>query len=96
MAKAKSAIKRNRQSKVRNERNRADRSIFRNALKRVEAAVADGNTETAQAELKTTLKIVGVTKRKGLIRAKKAARHSSRLTLKVAALAAGGVANDSE
>ncbi len=96
MAHAKSAIKRNRQSKVLNERNRADRSLFRNALKRVEVAVAEGNAETAQAELKTTLKIVGVAERKGLIHQKKAARHSSRLTRKVAALAAGGTANDAE
>ena len=83
----KSAIKRVRQAPKRAERNKAARSVFRTALKKVNKALAEGNREAAEAQLAATLKVIGKTAKKGLIHPNKAARHASRLQKKVNAMA---------
>lgn len=89
----KSNAKRMRQNVVLRERNRANRGIFRGALKKAEAALASGDAEAAAAEVQATLKIIGKTAKKGLIHEHKAARHFSILTKKLNAMVASGSAS---
>lgn len=84
----KSHAKRMRQNVVLRERNRANRGIFRGALKKAEAALASGDVEAAAAQVQATLKIVGKIAKKGLIHEHKAARHFSILTKKLNAMTA--------
>ena len=84
----KSAIKRVRQAPKRLERNRADRSAFRTALKDFSKTVAGGNAEAAEKEAAGVLQIIGKTEKKGLIHRNKAARHQSAVMGQLAALKA--------
>ena len=86
MANKKSAEKRNRQMIKRRARNRARRSLLRNAVKELRQAVDSGDASKAQELLPTTLGIVDVTAQKGVIHRNAAARTKSRLTLAVAGL----------
>ena len=79
-----------RQSERRRDRNRADKSTFRSALKATEKAVVEGNVAETEKSLAETLRVVGKTQKKGLIHKNKAARHASRLTRKLNALKAKG------
>lgn len=79
----KSAIKRVKQAAVARDRNRANRGTFRTALKTAEAAISAGDAEKAQSEVQKALKIIGKTRKKGLIHPNKAARHASRLSKKL-------------
>lgn len=79
----KSAIKRVRQAPRLLERNRAARSTFRTALKKLDKALVEGKKEDVQVLVQPTLEIIGKTAKKGLIHRNKAARHQSRLAKKL-------------
>lgn len=84
----KSAIKRVKQAEVARERNRSNRGAFRTALKSAESAIGAGDADKAKTEVQEALKIIGKTRKKGLIHPNKAARHASRLTKKLNKVAA--------
>lgn len=77
-----------RQSERRRDRNRADRSTFRTALKDTDKAILTGSAPETEKALAAALCVIGKTQKKGLIHKNKAARHASRLTRKLNALKA--------
>ncbi|HSS47920.1 MAG TPA: 30S ribosomal protein S20 [Thermoanaerobaculia bacterium] len=87
MANTKSAEKRNRQNLKARERNRAQRSRLRTAIKSLRSVVAAGDTAKAAELLPQTLGIIDKIAQKKVIHANTASRYKSRLTKKVAALA---------
>lgn len=86
MPNVKSAKKRVKTNAKRNIRNRIAMSTLRTALKKANAAIADGDAEAAKASVPGALKLIGVTSKKGIIHQKKAARQESRLVKKYNAL----------
>ncbi|MEM9553268.1 MAG: 30S ribosomal protein S20 [Acidobacteriota bacterium] len=86
MANSKSAEKRNRQSIVRRDRNRAHRSRMRSAVKELRTAIAEGDAATARELLPGTLSLVDHTAQRGVIHDNAAARTKSRLQRQVDAL----------
>ena len=86
MANTKSAEKRNRQNVKARERNRAQRSTLRTAIKKLRTAVAGGDAARAQEILPETLSVIDKTAQKRVIHANTASRYKSRLAQKVAAL----------
>jgi small subunit ribosomal protein S20 len=86
LATHKSAEKRDRQSKVRRERNIAAKSAIKTKVKTVLAAVDSKNKETSASALKATVPDLAKAAAKGLIHKKNASRKISRLTKKVNAL----------
>ena len=83
MANHKSAIKRDRQSRVRRLRNRMNKSKMRGAIRTVEEALVTGVEEQAQAALKIAVPLIQKTASKGSIHRKTASRKISRLTGRV-------------
>jgi small subunit ribosomal protein S20 len=77
----KSAKKAMRQTKTRTERNRAQRSQLRNAVKKVRAA---GSAEDAAKAFEAAQKVLDRAGRKNLIHRNTAARQKSRLAKAVA------------
>jgi len=88
LATHKSAEKRDRQSKVRRERNIAAKSAIKTKVKSVIAAVESKNKETSANMLKATVPALAKAAAKGLIHKKNASRKISRLTRKVNAIQA--------
>ena len=88
MANTKSAEKRSRQSVRRRDRNRADLSRMRSAVKRLRAAVAAGDAQRAQELLPETVRLVDTTAQKDVVHKNAAARTKSRLIHAVRALQA--------
>lgn len=86
MANTKSAEKRNRQNVQARERNRAQRSTLRTAVKKLRSAVASGDAARAQELLSETLSVIDKTAQKKVIHANTASRYKSRLAHKVAGL----------
>lgn len=86
MANHKSAEKRIRQTAKRAERNRHFRTRMRNALKKLRAAIHEGDASTAKELLVPTLGLIDSTAQKGVIHRNAAARYKSRLTRQVTAL----------
>ncbi|MDA8016854.1 MAG: 30S ribosomal protein S20 [Thermoanaerobaculia bacterium] len=86
MANHKSAEKRIRQTAKRRLRNRQKMTRMRSAIKKLRAAVAEGDQKTAQELLQPTLSIVDRTAQKGVIHGNKAARTKSRLVYAVSSL----------
>jgi small subunit ribosomal protein S20 len=86
MANTKSAEKRNRQNVVLRERNRAQRSRLRTAIKRLRTALASGDATKAQEILPSTLSVIDKIAQKRIIHRNAAARYKSRLVKRVAAL----------
>jgi small subunit ribosomal protein S20 len=86
MANSKSAEKRNRQNIQLRDRNRAQRSRLRTAIKRLRTALAGGDAAQAQEILPTTLRVIDKIAQKKIIHANAAARYKSRLVKQVAAL----------
>jgi small subunit ribosomal protein S20 len=86
MANTKSAEKRNRQNIKARERNRAQRSTLRTAIKKLRTAVASGDAARAQEILPETLSVIDKTAQKKVIHANTASRYKSRLAQKVAGL----------
>jgi len=83
MANHKSAIKRDKQSKVRRMRNRMNKSKMKTAIRSVEEALVAGSEEKAQEALKTAVPIIQKTVSRGTIHSKTASRKISRLTKRV-------------
>lgn len=86
MANHKSAEKRNRQNKVRNERNTARRSAVRTVIKKLTAAVDNGEKETASSLLVAAQEKLARLAKNGVIKRNTAARKTSRLASKINSL----------
>jgi small subunit ribosomal protein S20 len=80
MANHKSALKRNRQSIVRNARNVHVRSTMRTLVKNVRTAVAEQNKEAATAALEKAIPYINKSASKGIIHKATASRKISRLS----------------
>ena len=88
MANIKSAKKRARQTVVRNARNASQRSMLRTSVKKVLKAVQANDAVAAQEAYKIAEPILDRYAARGLIHKNKAARHKSRLTARIRAIAA--------
>ena len=80
MANTKQAKKRVRQSEKHRKLNASMRSMLRTYIKKVTAAIASGNQQTALASIKEATPVIDRMVNKGIIHKNKAARHKSRLT----------------
>ena len=87
MANIKSAKKRILVAETRAARNKAIRSKVKTAVKKVEAAVANKDKETAQAELIKAIKLIETAGSKGVFHKNNVARKVSRLTKAVNSIA---------
>ncbi|MEO8012293.1 MAG: 30S ribosomal protein S20 [Dokdonella sp.] len=87
MANIKSAKKRARQSEKARQRNTSARSMVRTAIKKVVKAIEAKDRSAAETALKNAEPIVDRYAARGLIHKNKAARHKSRLTASIRALA---------
>lgn len=88
MANSAQARKRARQSLKNRAHNASLRTAFRSAVKRVVKAVEAGNKTEAQAVYQQSVKIIDRIADKGVFHKNKAARHKSRLSAKIKAMAA--------
>lgn len=79
----KSAKKRVQLAEVRNARNKADKSALKTALKKFEAAAAEGNRTEAEGAYKVAVKIVDKSAAKGLLHKNNAAHKKSAMTIKL-------------
>lgn len=87
MPNIKSAKKRVELSKVAYEKNKADKSEMKTAMKKFDAAVSGGDKTAAQAAYKLAVKKVDQAVIKGLLHKNNAARKKSSMTLKLNTLA---------
>jgi len=87
MPNIKSAEKRVLVAKVRNERNKVQKSILKTNLKKFDAAVAEGNRAAAESAYKVAVKTVDHAASKGLVHKNNAAHKKSALTQKLNAMA---------
>ena len=83
MANIKSAKKSIKTDATRAVANHAIKSKIKNDMKRIEAAVAKGETEVAQAELKKFIPDIDKACSKGIVKKNTCAREKSRLNKKV-------------
>jgi len=83
MANHKSALKRERQSKVRRMRNRMNKSTMKTAIRKVEEALVAGSEEQAKEALQAAIPVIQRTANKGTIHKNTASRKVSRLTIRV-------------
>ncbi|MFH1488028.1 MAG: 30S ribosomal protein S20 [Pseudomonadota bacterium] len=83
MANHKSALKRDKQSKVRRLRNMNYKTKVKNAVKDVRTAVSENTAETARENLIKAVSIIQKIASKGIIHKNKAARKVSRLSRQV-------------
>lgn len=86
MANSAQAKKRARQAVKRRTRNVAKRTEFRTVLKSAVNAIESGDKEAANSAYKSAVPIIDALVSKGLIHKNKAARHKSRLNVKIKAL----------
>ena len=91
MANIKSQIKRNRQNERRHDRNKAVRTRLKTEAKKVREAAASGDAEAAQAQLRSTSRLLDKAASKGMVHPRTAARRKSKLAK--AAKASGGGAS---
>ena len=87
-----SGLKRARQDVRLNAANTALRSKFRTVIKNVQKAVIAGDKAKATALFQSAQSVIDAVADKGLFHKNKAARHKSRLSAKVKALAAPAAA----
>lgn len=87
MANTAQAKKRARQSLMRRDRNFALRTEFRTAIKKVLKAIQAGNKDVAKEEFIKTQSTLDRIARKGIFHKNKAARHKSKLSAKIKAMA---------
>ncbi len=87
MANTAQAKKRAKQAEKSRIRNAGQRSNLRTFIKKVLAAVKEGDKEKAQAAFNTAMPIIDSAVSKGIIHKNKAARSKSRLNSKVKAIA---------
>lgn len=83
MANVKNAVKKIKQINKTTVANKQLKSTFKNAIRRTDNAVACGNKEEAEKQLKLAIKSLDNAKSKGLVHKNKVDREKSRLTLKV-------------
>jgi small subunit ribosomal protein S20 len=84
LANHKSALKRNRQSLIRRDRNRMNRSKVKTAVKKIDTAIdVESSVEKAQEALVAAVPIIERAAVKGAFHKKTASRKVSRLTKKV-------------
>ena len=83
MPNIKSAKKRVLIAKVNSERNKADKSALKTALKKFEAAAAEGNRTEADGAYKVAVKKVDQAVAKGVLHKNTAAHRKSAMTLKL-------------
>lgn len=88
MANIASAKKRARQTEQRRQHNASLRSMVRTSIKRVRAAIATGDYETASAAYRAAVPVIDRMADKGILHKNKAARHKARLNAQVHALQA--------
>ena len=88
MANIKSAKKRAKQTVVRNERNVAQRSMLRTAVKKVVKALDANDAAGAETAFASAQPLLDRMAARGLIHRNKAARHKSRLNARIKALQA--------
>ena len=88
MANIKSAKKRAKQAVVRNARNASQRSMLRTAVKKVLKAIEAKDATGAAEAFNVAQPILDRYASRGLIHKNKAARHKSRLTARIRAIAA--------
>jgi len=62
--------------------------MYRTFIKKVESAIAAGNADEARAALGRAIPVIDRMVTKGIMHKNKAARHKSRLTVRVKKLAA--------
>jgi small subunit ribosomal protein S20 len=86
MANSPQARKRARQAETHRQRNAAQRSTLRTAIKKVIKAIRTGDQSAASDAYKAAVPVIDRAAGKGLIHANKAARHKSRLNAHVKAL----------
>ena len=86
MANIKSAKKRAIQSEKRRQHNASRRSMVRTFIKKVYAAIAAGDKETAQNAFNDMQPLVDRHAAKGLIHKNKAARHKANLAAQIKAM----------
>jgi len=79
----KSAKKRVLLSEARNARNKAERSALKTAIKKFDAAAAEGNRTEAEGAYKVAVKTVDKAVAKGILHKNNAAHKKSALTLKL-------------
>lgn len=89
MANHKSAMKRTRQSLVRNLRNRSNKSKMKTVIKAVYAAIEEQSVEKAQEALRAAIPVIDRVGVKGTMHKNTTSRTVSRLTKRVNAFAAG-------
>jgi small subunit ribosomal protein S20 len=88
VANIKSAKKRAKQAVVRNARNASQRSMLRTAVKKVLKAIEAKDSAGAAEAFNVAQPILDRYASRGLIHKNKAARHKSRLTARIRAIAA--------
>lgn len=87
MANTVQARKRARQAEKRRQHNASFRSMVRTYIKRVIAAIREGDAAKAQAAYTAAVPVIDRMADKGIIHKNKAARHKSRLNGQIKALA---------
>ena len=88
MANSAQARKRARQTEKHRQLNASQRSMLRTYIKRVEGAIAAGDSGAATEAYKTATPIIDRMAGKGLIHKNKAARHKARLNARIRAIQA--------
>ncbi len=86
MANSPQSKKRARQAVKRRNRNVAQRTAFRTAIKKTVYAIEAGDKESAVSAYKKAVPMIDGLASKGLIHKNKAARHKSRLNARIKAL----------
>ena len=87
MANTAQARKRARQNAARRLDNMALRSAYRTAVKKVRKAILAGDKSAAQAQLQASMSVIDSIADKKIVHKNKAARHKSRLSAAIKALA---------
>jgi len=87
MPNIKSSAKRDQLAKARNAKNKAAKSALKTAVKKFDAAVAEGNKEAAVSTYKVAVKAVDKAAGKNLIHKNNAANKKSKMTVKLNAMA---------
>ena len=87
MPNIKSSAKRDQLAKARNAKNKAEKSALKTAVKKFDAAVAEGNKEAAVSTYKVAVKAVDKAAGKNLIHKNNAANKKSKMASKLNAMA---------
>ena len=86
MPNIKSSAKRDQLAKARNAKNKAQKSALKTAMKKFDAAVAEGNKEAADSTYKAAVKAVDKAAGKNLIHKNNAANKKSKMARKLNAM----------